>query len=265
MAKRRAALGRGKASVGAAKFGYTLPSNLFHESGEIRLDASHYSPELVDVRAVLKRSGMRLARVGDVVQDVLLPARFRRVYVEKKDGIPFLQGSHVVHFRPADVKYLAPSSHGDLEAILIREGWLLLTRSGTVGRVTLCPEEWDGWAASEHIIRVVPDEDRCPSGYLCAFIASHFGQVQLNAHVHGAVVDEITDDHVRNVLIPIPTDKGGRAMVGSIDAEMKRAVELKSRAAAAASQSVETTTSWLGTGVGAKKSGRATTPKSAKT
>lgn len=263
MAKGKAALGSGRASVGAAS--YALPSSLFHESGEVRLDASHYSPELVDVRRVLKRSGKRLARVGDVVRDVLLPARFRRVYVEKEEGIPFLQGSHVVHFRPADVKYLAPSSHGDLEAILIREGWLLLTRSGTVGRVTLCPQEWDGWAASEHIIRVVPDEQRCPSGYLCAFIASHFGQVQLNAHVHGAVVDEITDDHVRNVLVPIPTDKKGRAMVGIIDASMKRAVELKSRAAAAASESVETTMSWLEAGVGVRKSGRATAPKRART
>ena len=172
---------------------YTLPSRFLAESGEVRLDAGYYNPQFLDVQRTLAQSGLRLERLGNVVKEVILPGRFKRIYVEPESGLPFLQGSHVVHFEPADIKYLSPASHRSIDTIVVRQGWLLITRSGTVGRVTICPVEWDGWAASEHIIRIIPDERKCLGGYLCAFLASPLGQVQLNANIHGAVVDELTD------------------------------------------------------------------------
>ena len=150
-----------------------------------------------------------------------------------------------MHFQPADLKYLSPASHRNIDMIVIRTGWLLVTRSGTVGRVAICPPEWDGWAASEHIIRIVPDETKCPSGYLCSFLTSSLGQAQLSANIHGAVVDELTDEQVRNVLIPVPDKEVGIDFVRSIDRDMKRAIALKSQAIAAAQTSVATTTAWL--------------------
>ena len=224
---------------------YALPSNFLFESDEIRLDAGHYNPEFLEACRTLEQSGMRLERLGDVVVEVILPGRFKRIYVEQDEGLPFLQGSHVVHFQPANLKYLSPSSRRNIDSIVIRAGWLLITRSGTVGRVTLCPKEWDGWAASEHIIRIIPDEGKCPAGYLCSFLASSVGQVQLNANIHGAVVDELTDDQVRNILVPIPTKKEEWDLVNSIDAAMKEAIKLKTQAVAAAQMSVDRTTAWL--------------------
>ena len=225
---------------------YTLPSGFLTESGEIRLDAGHYSPDLLDARHILEQSGLKLERLGKVVENVILPSRIpKRIYVESDAGLPFLQGSHVVHFRPADLKYISPVSHRNIELIVIRSGWLLITRSGTVGRVTLCPPEWDGWAASEHIIRIIPDEEKCPSGYLCSFLISPLGQVQLSASIHGAVVDELTDEQVRNVLVPIPENQTDIDAVRAIDENMKRATELKSKAILAAETSVADVAAWL--------------------
>ena len=150
-----------------------------------------------------------------------------------------------MHFQPADLKYLSPASHRNVDAIVIRAGWLLVTRSGTVGRVAICPPEWDGWAASEHIIRIVPDETKCPAGYLCSFLTSALGQAQLRANVHGAVVDELTDEQVRNVLVPVPGAEADLDAVRAIDRDMKRAVALKSQAIAAAQASVAATADWL--------------------
>ena len=225
---------------------YLLSSALLAESDEIRLDAAHYSPELLNTRRILEQSGLKLERLGDLVTRVILPNRIsKRIYVAPEAGLPFLQGSHVVHFQPADLKYLSPAAHRDIDKIVIRAGWLLITRSGTVGRVTICPPEWDGWAASEHVIRIVPDETKCPSGYLCSFLTSALGQAQLRANVHGAVVDELTDNQVRNVLVPVPAREADVEVVRSIDREMKRAVALKSQAIAAAQTSVARTTAWL--------------------
>ena len=225
---------------------YALPSGFLAESSEVRLDAGHYSPELLYARRVLEQSGLKLKRLGNIVEEVILPGRIpKRIYVEPDAGLPFLQGSHVVHFQPADLKYLSPASHRNIDLIVIRAGWVLITRSGTVGRVALCPPEWDGWAASEHIIRVIPNERRCLAGYLCSFLASSLGQVQLTASIHGAVVDELTDEQVRNVLVPLPEKKSDRDLVRSIDEGMKRATALKSQAVVATQTSVANVTAWL--------------------
>ncbi len=227
-------LNTGRSNAAGPVEAYSLPSNAVLGSRETRLDAAHYNPEYFAAIELIGDSGMSVKRLDDIVSRVYLPNRFKRIYVSKDDGLPFLQGSHIVHFQPTDVKYLSPRSLPDINSIVINAGWLLVTRSGTVGRVTLCPTEWDGWAASEHIIRVIPDDAKCPSGYLCAFLGSPLGQIRLGASVHGAVVDELTDDQVRDVLVPLPDSPEDWQVVRSIDEKMKRAIEVKSNAVEAA-------------------------------
>ena len=217
---------------------YSLSSKSLFASEELRIDAGHYNPEFLAAIDVLNQSGMRLERLGDIVYSVHLPTRFKRVYVEKEKGIPFLQGSHVIQFLPDDMKYLSSKSHRNLDEIVIRAGWLLITRSGTVGRISICPSHWDGFVASEHIIRVIPDEKKCPSGYLSAFLASPIGQAQLTANIYGAVVDELTEEQVQGVLVPLPKTPKDKALVSSLDATMQESVAKRSEAVAAAAASV---------------------------
>ena len=145
-------------------------------------------------------------------------------------GCRSCRGNHVVHFQPANLKFLSREAHKNLDQWIIRAGWLLVTRSGTIGHVTICPKDWDEWAASEHILRIVPDEERCPSGYLCSFLASPLGQVQLMAKIYGGVVDEITEDQAASVKVPIPTTDEGWERVRAIDATMKKSVAERSKA-----------------------------------
>lgn len=224
---------------------YSLSLDALLKSGDCRFDAGHYSPDYFEVISLLEDAGMRLEPLGNLVERVILPNRFKRIYVEQEDGVPFLQGSHIVHFQAADVKYLSPATLPNMKEITVRGGWVLVTRSGTVGRVALCPQEWDRWAASEHIIRVVPDEKKCLAGFLCAFLSSRLGQVQMSANIHGAVVDELTAEQVESVLVPIPERKADVKLVRSIDAGMKRSTALKSQAVVAAQSSVWNVAAWL--------------------
>lgn len=59
------------------------------------------------------------------------------------------------------------------------------------------------------------------------------------------MVDELTDEQVRNVLVPIPDKEPDVEVVRAIDRDMKRAIALKSQAIVAAQTSVATTTAWL--------------------
>ena len=218
---------------------YSLPINSIAGTQEVRLDAAHYNPELLDAIRVLRESGMRIARLADITDNVFIPPRFRRVYVDNpNNGVPFLQGSHIVHFQPADIKYLSSSLHR-LEKWIIQAGWILVTCSGTIGRTAICPDEWDGWAASQHILRIVPDEDKCPAGYLCSFLASPLGQVQLIANIYGAVVDELTEEQADSILVPLPETDEDRALVQSLDASMWDSVIKRSEAVSLVNKAIE--------------------------
>ena len=223
---------------------YALPSGFLDNADGFRLDASRYSPRFFDAIRTLRGSGRPLNRLDNLSERVFIPPRFKRVYVGKEHGVPFVQGSHVVHFQPADLKYLCRSIRR-LERWIVRGGWLLVTCSGTIGRTMICPAEWDGWAASQHILRIIPDEEKCPAGYLCAFLASPLGQAQLTANIYGAVVDELTEEQAGSILVPLPKTAADRRLVRSIDETMKEAAALKSQAVAAAQTSVANTTAWL--------------------
>ncbi len=212
---------------------YSIPSRSLVESPELRLDAGHYNPDVLEAIRTLGQSGMRIERLADIVEDVFIPPRFKRVYVERTHGIPFLQGSHVVQFRPADLKFLSRSIHR-LERWIVHAGWIMVTCSGTIGRTTICPEEWDGWAASQHILRIIPDGEKCAAGYLCAYLASPLGQIQLTANSYGAVVDELTEQQMKSVSVPLPETEEDKELVRSIDGLVSRSTALKSEAVVAA-------------------------------
>jgi hypothetical protein len=56
-----------------------------------RLDASHHIPEARAVKESLAGTGLTEKTLGEVA-DIVIPARFKRVYTNAQHGTPFLQG-----------------------------------------------------------------------------------------------------------------------------------------------------------------------------
>lgn len=218
---------------------FSIASPWLKQADELRLDASFYNPRVAEALAILKRSGLSLQPLANVTKRIFIPPRFKRIYVEETHGVPFLQGSHVVHFQPANIKYLSLTAQEGLDRWIIESGWILVTCSGTIGRVAIAPPSWDQWAASQHILRIVPDpEGPCPAGYICAYLSSELGQAQLTSRIYGAVVDEITEEQAKSVLIPVPKSADQRKVVADIDVAAKESVLAKDRAVKLAQESV---------------------------
>ena len=217
--------------LGPADFASHTPVSLIgaawlHREG-LRLDAGYYNAETMQAHRAMAESGLTMRRLGDMVERVFIPPRFKRVYVDKAHGVPFLQGTHIPQFRPTDLKYLSRSAHRNLARWLIRSGWVLVTCSGTIGRVGIALREWNDWAVSQHILRIVPHPDsQCPPGYIYAWLSSPLGQAQFNG-TYGAVVDELTAAHVEDILIPFPTTDEQQVTINSIDAAAMGAVANK--------------------------------------
>lgn len=208
-----------------------------------RFDASFHNPIVKAVIEQLRQGKYPLVQLNKVVACIFIPPRFKRVYVVSREhGVPFLEGSHVPMMKPYDLKYLSyRANERYIRECLIHEDWVLVTRSGTVGRLMLVPKALEGWAASEHCLRIVANPERLHPGYLVAFLMTPYGQHQLASKIYGGVVDELTEADVAAVWLPdAPLDIQLR-----IGALVKEAFEKKEEANKIESQAVEQLEQWL--------------------
>jgi len=174
----------------------------------------------------LKSCGAELNSVGDISERVILGPRFKRNYVESDRGSPFLSGKNIVQIRPTDLKYLSGTQAPDRDERLVHRGWTLITCSGTLGRTCFVWHNFEDYAASQHIIRVVPNESTVDPGYLYAFLSSSYGYEQVLRYRHGSVIDEVTDRQVAQVLVPLPLSNSQK----TIGDKVRQAYELRAEA-----------------------------------
>jgi type I restriction enzyme S subunit len=168
-----------------------------------RLDASFHLPIAKAAVQQLSKGKYPLVQLGDVAERIFIPPRFKRIYVNPEHGVPFLQGSHIPLMKPYDLKYLSHRANERyINECLIHTGWILLTRSGTVGRLILVPSVLEGWAASEHCLRIIANSEQVHPGYLTAFLMTPYGQHQLTSKIYGGVVDELTEDDTAVIWLP---------------------------------------------------------------
>ena len=170
-----------------------------------RLDASYHVPLVDAIIEHLKRYAEEVTTVGDprVSREVILPGRFKRVYVDEGYGVPFFGGRSIGELDPSDKRYLSFSQHDKKikEELTIREGMILITCSGTIGKIALVPKHWDNWAMTHDIIRLLPADDLI--GYVYIWLQTEYAAKLIEAFAYGSVVRHIEKEHLCKVTIPL--------------------------------------------------------------
>lgn len=184
-----------------------------------RLDASYHIPLFhLAIQNLMKAKSGIIRKLGDVA-DSFVPPRFKRAYVrDPADGIPLLQGTHIPQIIPQDMKYIW-NKMKNLNAYIVRKNWILVTCSGTIGRLSIVRDYWDEWTATNHLLRIIPNEIH--PGYLTAFLLSIYGQVQFQRLIYGGVVDEIGEagELFNDILILKPKNKDIENKIGNFTFE----------------------------------------------
>lgn len=93
-----------------------------------------------------------------------------------------------------------------MEEIGLLANMVMVTRSGTNGRVQIIPRYMTGWAASEDANRIVSLND-VVSGYIYAWLASVYGQELLLMHQYGSVITHIDRDMLASIPVPLPGEE----------------------------------------------------------
>lgn len=168
---------------------------------EKRLDASFYAKDVIASRVLtdeLKGQGIEIKTIKDLSDDIFWPGRFKRRYVTSKDGAPFLLPSEVIMFLPKAKKFIT----GYPEEVSTKKNWLLITRSGSIGRCLIVTKLLENAVLSDDLIRIVP-KDKNNVGYLHAYLSSWIGQAFLTKDRYGATVKHIEPHHVAAIPIPV--------------------------------------------------------------
>ena len=203
---------------------YSVPLNALDN----RLDASYHVPIVQAIERHLGKTAKKVVKVGDsrISQAVILPGRFKRVYVEEDNGVVFFGGKQIYELDLSNKKYLSISQHGDriMDDLKIHTNSILITRSGTIGKVAIVPAHWNSWIPNEHIIRVRPSSDEI-AGYLYAWLSTDYAYHLITRYTYGAVVDEIDDKQVADIAIPLLHNETTQQAINDkvLDANKKRA------------------------------------------
>lgn len=172
-----------------------------------RLEGNYHLPlvEVIEKHSSKKANLIKL-NSEDIVEKIILAGVFKRNYVQKGHGYPFLGGKEITQLCSETDKYLSKITHKKRydKELKVKENWILVTDRGTIGKTVLVPKQMDGMAVSQNVLKIVP---KMHSGYLFCFLNSEYGQLLIKRQSYGSVVNMIDDICMGNIKIPMLSNK----------------------------------------------------------
>jgi type I restriction enzyme S subunit len=170
-----------------------------------RLDASYFSHGAEDARVSLASSSLTVSPLHEVA-DVFALSDFslRRIPATESRGVPFLTVSDILEWTPEPSMYLSRKYEPHLDDYIVKEGCILLSRSGTIGKTIVVGKELAGKAVANHAIRITPKTpDLMALIYL--ILGGQAGQQIVTGYKYGSVVGEVRPAQIEQIPIPIPS------------------------------------------------------------
>jgi type I restriction enzyme M protein len=205
----------------------------------LNLNPVRYLPRYAKSRQTVLEFGARedwkVERLGQIAK-VFNGPRFKRPYADKgvtggSKIVRYFTGNAITQTRGENLKYLdlekaKPNQLKMIAKLYIERGMILITDSGTVGRIVYATAYHHGAVGTNNLIRVVI-ADEILRGYVYQFLQSRLGQHQLKANIYGAIVEHIEPDDVKQILVPIPKN---RSTLEAIGLPALRSTELQEQA-----------------------------------
>ena len=192
-------------------------------SGARRMDAETYLSGGYGLRLQIERHWDW--RKFSAFAEVWMPGRLTAVAVGREHGAPFLTATQAFDTRPIARKFLARSRVPHPETYATQEGWVLVTRSGSVGDSIATYKPHLGVIMSDDLLRVIPTDPR-HRGFLYGFLRSGFGKSMLRSNQYGSIVKHLEPEHLRQVPVPVIDDE----LFEKCESRTARIVDLRDQA-----------------------------------
>lgn len=201
----------------------------------------------LEARALLDALRATKASLQDVCLNgrggLVNAGRIKRLWVTaEQHGLRFLSSTDILKSDLSDLQLISKKAARANPKLLIKSGWTLVTRAGTIGRMAFARPEMDGLACSEDVLRVIPDPEKIPPGYLYAYLSSTFGVPLVVGGTYGAIIQHIEPEHIADLPVP----RLGKKVETTAHELIEEAAKLRDEAAAARRDAITRVHSLLG-------------------
>lgn len=206
------------------------------DEGGRRLDCNPYMSGALEARDTLKQLNARKDALSSLTRGyaggIYNGPVFARIWVDDpRHGVPFLSNGDMLNAALSTLPLLQRryAQSKKLAHLELSQGTTLITCSGTIGRMTFVRPDMEGMWSSQHIMKVVPDPERIPPGYLYAFLSSRYGVPLVVSGTYGAIIQHIEPEHIASLPVPRFDSRTEAAIAAKVDAAANaraQAVEL---------------------------------------
>ena len=159
-----------------------------------RLEASVFDVEAMQARQIINGKN-----IIDLASSYVC-GRFKRIWVDKSD-LPIYQPSAITEINPKPDGYLSSITDTDIDDLRVHRGQILMTCSGTIGKVAYVSKTLDNKIFSHDLLRINA-KNEVDAGYIYTYFKSKIGNKLLLTSRYGAVITHIEPEHLANVPIP---------------------------------------------------------------
>lgn len=183
------------ANVGWHRVTWGVTKSTLLERDERRFEAHSYLSDGFGRRAALEsRAVGGWSRLGDAAR-VWQPSRLKGISVGPRRGVPFLAAGQVYEAAPSARKWLSFAHTPSAKDRYVEAGVLLLSCSGTVGRVTVAHAPHLNRLITHDLRRIEPRDERI-WGWLYAYMRTTSFRAMATGTHYGHVIKHLETSHV---------------------------------------------------------------------
>jgi hypothetical protein len=192
--------------------------------GARRLEAENFLASGYGTRVALETKCAGWSRLFEFAR-VWQPPRLKGTVVAPEYGKPYLSATQVFDVRPASRRFLSVERIADPRALEVREGQILITRSGTVGRSILAHCVHQNHVISDDLLRV-DAKDQSWWGWIYAYLRAPTVRSMMKAAQYGHIIKHLETHH----LEALPIVRLRRELRASFELSAKAITAARNRA-----------------------------------
>jgi len=208
------------------KMTYTVYADKVKEN---RINAYYYQPKFEEIEEAVKKGKFEVKSLKHFITKIHYGASVKNEYVD--EGIPLLR---ILNLKPnkfdlRNVVKLPESMKKDLGNAFVKEGDLLISRSGTVGLVSVVPKDAGGFAFGSFMIKFCLDE-KINKYYVSVWLNTKLQNLLIERDKIGAIQGNITIGTIEDFKIPLPPLSIQNKMADEVKKRIQKAEQLQKEA-----------------------------------
>lgn len=199
------------------------------EADNGRLDCYYYQPKFKQGEKSFKKANCKTEPLKNYITKIHYGASLKNNYVD--EGIPLLRIKNLKPNRVVlnNIVKISEARRKELGNAFVSEGDLLISRSGSVGIVSVMPKEAEGFAFGSFMIKFCLN-DKIDKDFVSIWLNNKISQLFIKREKIGAIQGNITIETIENLQIPTPPLATQKKLAGEVKERLAQAKKINAEA-----------------------------------